>query len=432
MRPILRLAVKDLRLLWRDRFGMFWVLLFPVLMALFFGAIFGSEGGGRAAMRVAVVDKDQSDFSTSFVARLDSSAAVVVVHTTEDSARLMVRQARATAYLLLKPGFGKMENMFAGKSAFMIAGVDPSRQAEAGYLQGLITQAWFETMQQTTFMSDGGHKRLRQFMDSLRVDTNLSPRQSAALFNFFGSLDTFMSQLDTGVLATRTDSSNSSRASRNMMSGPKIEFEDVTIDRAMPHSSWEIVFPQGCLWSLLGCAATFGISMMAERVRGTLTRLRLAPISRAQILGGKGLACFICSVGVTTCLLIFAKIVFQVRTPSVALLAAAIAASAICIVGLMMLISVLGKTIQAVAGTGWALLLVMSMLGGGMVPLMFMPKWMAALSNISPVKWGILALEGAIWRGFSAAEMLRPLAILVGVGVVMFSLGVLVLRRTEA
>ena len=33
------LAVKDVRLLWRDKLGFFWVLGFPLLMALFFGTM---------------------------------------------------------------------------------------------------------------------------------------------------------------------------------------------------------------------------------------------------------------------------------------------------------------------------------------------------------------------------------------------------------
>ncbi|RME31948.1 MAG: ABC transporter permease, partial [Candidatus Zixiibacteriota bacterium] len=50
-------------------------------------------------------------------------------------------------------------------------------------------------------------------------------------------------------------------------------------------------------------------------------------------------------------------------------------------------------------------MLVMSMTGGGMIPLMFMPRWMSAVGTISPVKWSILAMEGAIWRGFTFSQM---------------------------
>ena len=60
MKSVIVLALKDLKLLSRDKFGLFWLLVFPLLMALFFGSIFSSGGGGGgAAMKVAVVDEDQ-------------------------------------------------------------------------------------------------------------------------------------------------------------------------------------------------------------------------------------------------------------------------------------------------------------------------------------------------------------------------------------
>jgi ABC-2 type transport system permease protein len=76
-----------------------------------------------------------------------------------------------------------------------------------------------------------------------------------------------------------------------------------------------------------------------------------------------------------------------------------------------------------VSGSAWAALLLMSMIGGGMVPLFAMPGWMSAAGSISPVKWAILAMEGAVWRGFSPAEMMLPCGILLTVGLVCFAIG---------
>jgi ABC-2 type transport system permease protein len=97
----------------------------------------------------------------------------------------------------------------------------------------------------------------------------------------------------------------------------------------------------------------------------------------------------------------------------------------------MMLISTLGRTERAVGGAGWGIMLLMSMLGGGMIPLIAMPGWLQTASHASPVKWAILAMEGAIWRGFSLAEMLLPCAILVGVGGAAFAAGVANFARIE-
>jgi ABC-2 type transport system permease protein len=64
-----------------------------------------------------------------------------------------------------------------------------------------------------------------------------------------------------------------------------------------------------------------------------------------------------------------------------------------------------------------------------MIPRMFMPGWMQSISVISPVRWNIEALEGAIWRDYSMAEMAIPLVILWMVGAIGFFVGTMALRR---
>ena len=60
-RAVLILALKDLRLLWRDKFGLFWVIVFPLLIAVLFGSIYRTGGGSAGSMRVAVIDQQQSE-----------------------------------------------------------------------------------------------------------------------------------------------------------------------------------------------------------------------------------------------------------------------------------------------------------------------------------------------------------------------------------
>ena len=103
----------------------------------------------------------------------------------------------------------------------------------------------------------------------------------------------------------------------------------------------------------------------------------------------------------------------------------------LCFVGLMMFICTLGRTEQSVGGAGWAIIMIMAMIGGGMVPLAFMPSWLRPFSHISPVKWSIFALEGAIWRNFNLMEMINPCFILLLIGMISFCLGVVMLRRQE-
>ena len=96
-----------------------------------------------------------------------------------------------------------------------------------------------------------------------------------------------------------------------------------------------------------------------------------------------------------------------------------------------MVMSVIGKTRRPVAGAGWGIMLIMAMLGGGMIPIMVMPTWMARLSTVSPVHWGVYSIEGAVWRGLTFGQLLPAYCVLAGVGVVGFGVGAFVLSRRE-
>jgi len=211
----------------------------------------------------------------------------------------------------------------------------------------------------------------------------------------------------------------------------EIERREVRREKVGPSSAFDFTFPQGILWGVIGSALGFALSLVTERTRGTLLRLETSPLSRLDVLVGKALACFVAITAVETVLLLLGVAFFGIHPASWLLLAAATLAVAVCFVGIMMTVAVLGKTEQAAGGLGWAIMMPLSMFGGGMIPLFVMPAWMQTVSNLSPVKWGIVALEGATWRGFSAAEMATPLGVLVLVGLAGFALGVRLFRGGE-
>jgi ABC-2 type transport system permease protein len=112
-------------------------------------------------------------------------------------------------------------------------------------------------------------------------------------------------------------------------------------------------------------------------------------------------------------------------------LAVAGVCTAICFSGVMMIVSNLGKSEQSVSGVGWGINLMMAMLGGCMIPVMFMPAFIQQASVISPVRWAILAIEGSVWRSFSWGEMLPACAVLIGIGAFGFAAGIWLLSRAS-
>ncbi len=65
MKKVLFLALKDLRVLISNKSNFFWVLGFPVIFALFFGAIYSGAGEGPTGMKIAIVNEDKSEFQTT-------------------------------------------------------------------------------------------------------------------------------------------------------------------------------------------------------------------------------------------------------------------------------------------------------------------------------------------------------------------------------
>lgn len=203
------------------------------------------------------------------------------------------------------------------------------------------------------------------------------------------------------------------------------------VHRVRPATSYEVAFPAAMLWAVLGSSSSFAISLAVERGAGTLIRLRMAPVGRIHILAGKALACLLTAHAAIGLLLLLGTQAFGVRVLQPAAFALAATSAAVGFAGLMMLVSTIGRDEQSTAGAGWATLLLMAMIGGGMVPLVAMPPWMQQVSVVSPVRWAIVALEGAIWRGLPWSEQLRACGVLWATGLTGFALGAWRLRRLD-
>ncbi len=430
MREIAAMAFKDLRILFRDRSGFFFTLIWPLLIAVFFGVMFGGNGAGEqaSAIAMAVVDEDRTEGSQKFIERLQAGPEFEITLTDRDQAFELVKRRKAVAYVVLEPGFGEASRtVFWGEPPRAKLGIDPSRGAEAAMVEGILMKYASEGMGDFLSDQDAQRDNLRRARETLDEDEGVSPEVRANLGRLFEDLDRFMAEE-----AAYTDTSGDTRSGMGGFQPIEVERTDVAIETSRgPRSAYAITFPQGVIWGIIGAAAGFAVSIVTERTRGTLFRLQTAPISRTYVLGGKALACFISIVAMSVFLYTLAFFVFRLRPASLPLLGLAIVSSAVAFVGIMMLLAVSGRTEQAVAGVGWAVLIVMSMLGGGMIPLFFMPTWMRAIGTASPVKWSILAMEGAVWRQFSLSEMLMPCGILLAVGIACFAIGVRVFDWTS-
>ena len=76
MGPLLALAMKDLKLLMRSPANLFFTFAFPLLLALFFGSIFGGAGAKGSKLNVAFVNLDGGPLSQDFAKDLAADDAL--------------------------------------------------------------------------------------------------------------------------------------------------------------------------------------------------------------------------------------------------------------------------------------------------------------------------------------------------------------------
>jgi len=445
MRPILALAIKDLRLLLRDRAGVFFTFFFPLIIAVFFGVIFSGSTREDPTMSLLLVDQDASRASRAFVRRLEQAEHFRIVERSEvEEARELVRRGSVPAVVILPPDFGAdLSSPFASGGAEARLLVDPSRTAEAAMIRGALLEAAFAQLQEELTDPASLRRMLGDARAVLDDAEGIDPPFRAALRVFLPAAERFADSLEqqeqsgptpaepSGPQAqNRPDPSENADAEPAAFTPIRIDSTAVTRrQREGPPNYYAISFAQGALWSVIGATAGFAVSLVVERARGTLVRLRLAPITAAHILAGKALACYATVVLSMILLFILAAAFFGVRPDSPALLLLSIACIGVCFVGLMMLLSTLGRTEAAASGVGWAVLLLMAMVGGAMIPVFLMPDWLQTVGDFSPVSWSIRALEGAVWRGDTLSQMLRPLGVLLAIGVGAFALGAAIFAR---
>ena len=134
MRGLLLVVAKDLRLLARDRAGLVFLAIAPIVVitvaGLSLSTLFGADPGGRNAYVLPVVDEDGSPLAQALVERLAAAPSLRVERAASRAeARRAVRDdKRAGAALVIPPGTG--DALRAGRGAELVLYTDPVKYLE--------------------------------------------------------------------------------------------------------------------------------------------------------------------------------------------------------------------------------------------------------------------------------------------------------------
>ena len=167
-----------------------------------------------------------------------------------------------------------------------------------------------------------------------------------------------------------------------------------------------------------------------ERRNGISDRLMVGPKGALGMLSGKFVflsivgffqAAIICGVAYA-----FFEVPVQAHLPSLALacLGAAVLAS-----GLALLLASLCKTQTQMNTVSTFAVLLLSAVGGSMVPRFMMPSWLQHLGTFTPNFWSIEAFYGILARGQSVIDLLLVWGVLFGGGFLCLGLAALLSHK---
>jgi ABC-2 type transport system permease protein len=430
---IVHIAVKDFNLLVRDRANAFFTFVFPLLIAVFFGAVFGGINSRRNGIDLAIVNLDGSPASVRLTRSLASDGAFKLhKRDTREDAVVGVQRGKLHGALIVPAGYGeKTRGVFMGEQAQLEVIVDPGRWAEAAMLKGKVCEHAFRQVGASFTDPAVLEESVGEAERRLETSADLSPTNKAVLGTLLQAMRGLARSGLTPMAAGAQEKEEENTPTLGGWEPVRVKLNELESERTKSRSGYDISFAQGAVWAFAMAAAGFAASLAAERRRGTMPRLLTAPIARTHIVLGKALACFV------TCLIVQVVLYgvmhsLGVRVDDKLMFVGAMLAASFCFAGFMAAVAGLCKTESAAEGLGRGAIILLALVGGGSIPLAFMPEFVRKINLASPFRWATQAIDGAVWRQFSWQEMLLPIAILSAIGLVGLVVGSLVLRPKEA
>lgn len=374
--------------LWRDRGALVLAFVLPSLIFAIFASIFSGATDGSFHVRVALEGeapelREALDDLTGFewLPSVDASDAV--------------REGRADVGLKLlgadvdAPG---VNTSLAGRAALpalpaITLLAEPSRALAAASLEGALRQLLAE-----------------------RYPAQLVLHSAEATQVLVGGFEPY--QWDRLEQALR-DGSIAPRGERLIHHQP---IHQVGVPSATAASIAYYTGATAILFLLLA-AMQAGAVALEERRNGISERLLLGPLGRARMLLGRFI--FLVGLGLCQAMMIYtvARWAFALPAPqSLSALLAMALASAAASSGLALVVLSFCRTLQQAQTLSAFLVLIISAIGGSMVPRYMMPEWLQWLGLATPNAWAIEGIYGVLARGAGLMASSKYIAALAGAG----------------
>jgi ABC-2 type transport system permease protein len=408
MNAFIALVRKDLVLYFSNRRSVVMSIAAPILIAAFFGSLFGGSDTKPANVPVAITDLDRSELSAKIVAAMRADSALTISEASEADAVAQVKAGKLRAAVTLPVGFGEKaaRALFGGADKpEIVLSYDPSQSMVLPLVRGLLAQHVMEHVSQSVI--SGASPVMKDLREQVTQSKQLSVERRDDLIALFDSVARVQPRATPGAASAAASNGPSFSvpfSTREVEANSKPETKYNSYSHSFAGMGVQFIL-------LMGVDVAIGLLMM--RRQGLWKRLRAAPLSRAKLLGSRIVSCALIAIIVFAVIYAVAMAFFKVRIDgSVVGFVAVLVAFALLTASFGLLIAALGKTPEATRGLAILATLLLVMLGGAWVPSFNFPAWLQTASLFVPTRWAIDGLDAMTWRGLPLDAALLPVGVM--------------------
>ena len=435
--------IKELLELRRDRAGLLVLLVMPMALVLIVSLVQDNvmQATGEAPIRVLFVDHDDSFLGKAISQQLKTGGGLELVTQLKGepvsvaAARKAVVQGDFQFTVIIPAGTGaafKETIRTRAKSAIVIKGQEvPATLPPAGGEQaGVIV--YFDPAVQGAFRTAVINSLQRvvhgiEFQEQAAVLAETFPLELKKAMS--GMMNPFMAAVPVPEMSFRMDTAPVLQLTE------EVAFSSRLLKR--PTAAQQNV-PAWALFGMFFIVVPLSGTLIRERQTGTLGRLMTMPVSLLTLLAGK------IGAYVLVCLLQFALMLaagcfllpllgtsglvldHQLLTIAPIALVAALAAT-----GYGIMVGTLARSYEQASMFGAVSVVIAAALGGIMIPVYVMPRYMQEISVVSPLAWGLNAFQDVFVRGGTLGTAAREIALLLLFFMVTITASWLALRRNR-
>jgi ABC-2 type transport system permease protein len=358
-----KILQKELRALFKDRRAMILGLLMPIILISIFSLAFSGSGKENKKTRLLVSDEDRTPFSKKILRDIDSVKNLEIANTTTDSAIELIKDGHYPAVFIIHKGFTDSANLV--KHLPWELKYDATRSIEMQMMQQYLFQSLYASI--------GNIMKERMLVDNIQ-------RQNGRMDSI--SANMMVAQIEKNITVQEK---NMRDLKENVM---KIESAPIAIS---PNTDGIVQAVAGtAVMMLLFSLTAMGGRLLEEKENGTLKRLLYSPLNATDILGGKMLSSVLFATMQLIIMFSFSSIVFGlVLAPKIVAVLLLILVTAFACSGFGMFLASVVKSRDQLQTLSTLAILSMSVIGGSMVPSVFMPEWMQTVGHVSINYWSI-------------------------------------------